>query len=267
MPIETIDKCYTLEKVYFSYTKKKQILKNVNLSIQSNSLLGIIGPNGAGKSTLIKLLNRLLIADNGNIKLFDRDIKSYTTKELALYTSMMFQNPVTNGIEKLTVSDFVLLSRYAHSSSTFWEQDSDILFSQKAIEMTNLVDFSDRYLNSLSGGERQRTEFAASLAQDTPIILLDEPFSYLDLQYQIQTLKLLKLLNREHQKTIICIMHDINLAINFCTHLLILKDGEILSNGTIKDVLSKNLFEEAFGIKLEFIDIKNKDVPYIYPRL
>jgi iron complex transport system ATP-binding protein len=209
-----------VQDVGFAYRRAQPVLQNISFTVAAGTFLAVVGPNGAGKSTLIALVAGLLAPQTGEVLLGGRDIRTYGHKELAGKIALVRQEyaPVFG----FSVSETVLMARTAHYGPLGFESKADREHVMKALEMTETAEFASRPLASLSGGERQRVFIARALAQDTPILLMDEPTSFLDLRRQVGIYDLLKTIQLEGHRTIVAITQDINLAAQYCDQTLLL---------------------------------------------
>lgn len=221
-----------------------QILKKVDLTVEEGEFFGILGPNGSGKTTLLKTIARLLDADSGDIAIAGNCQSIYTYKEMARKLSYVPQD--TSISFDFNVKDIVAMGRHAHGRF-FHRNEEDESIIKEVMLATNTWRFKDRSILSLSGGQRQLVFIAKALAQDTPLILLDEPISDLDIYYQMHILKLLEKLT-EQGKTVVTVLHDLNLAARFCGKILMMKDGAVKECGTCKEVLTKETLKETYYI-------------------
>ncbi len=209
-----------LENVNFSYNNR-EVLKDINLTIQEGELIGILGPNGSGKTTLLKVLAGILHPKAGKVLIKGKFIKHYKDRERAKLVGYVPQ--YIPSYFQFTVYEAVMSGRYPHLGpfNIYSNQDKEVV--ERSMELVDVHHISNRKLTDISSGERQRVAIAACLAQDTDIILLDEPISNLDIHYQRKILNTLYSLNKEHQKTIIIVFHDINMAFRFCDKIFFLK--------------------------------------------
>lgn len=222
------------------------VLKNINLTIPEGDFLGIIGPNGAGKSTLLKAINNLIPISNGKIEIEGKNILKVNSKDRAKEIALVPQN--FNIEYDFSVKDIILMGRFPHLKSGDYKA-RDYEKVKEAIELTHTKKFENRLFKTLSGGEKQRVIIARAIAQDTNIILLDEPTSALDLHHQYEIMELISDLNKKG-KTIITVMHDLNLAARFCKNLLILKKGEIKDLGKPEEVLTVETLKDVYHMNM-----------------
>lgn len=232
--------------LYFSY--KEPIIKRVSLELAAGELLVILGPNGAGKSTLVRLLAGLLSPQQGTIQLATRPLNSYSRREIARYIGYVAQE--TKVEFPLTALEFVLQSRFSHSAGWGFEQPQDLEIAQQAMNLTDTFPFSNRPINALSGGERQRVFLARALAQQPKLLILDEPTANLDIAHQVATVKLLRKLAQEQQLAILLITHELNLAAQVASRILLMQSGEVVICDTPTKVLQKEILERVFQIPL-----------------
>ncbi len=233
--------------------ENNQVICDLNLKINSGEWVGIIGSNGSGKSTLLKGIAKIIPMQSGDLYLNKFSIKDLSTKKIAKVLSYLPQK--INSNLPLTVKELVSLGRSPHKY--FWEFDlnkEDVLIINKSLELCNLKKYSNNSLSSLSGGQCQRAFLALTIAQNTKILLLDEPTTFLDINFQIQMLDLIKNLNKINKLTILSVIHDINLAARYCDRLAIFKDGELLAIDKPNEALSEDLIKEAFSIEIKKIE-------------
>lgn len=224
----------------------KIIVDNINLTIPKGKITILIGANGCGKSTLLSGMSRIIAPKKGDVYLDNISIHNYKPKDLAKKIAILSQGPIAP--DGITVKELCYFGRnpYKKLFSQTTQEDEDIV--NWAIESTHLSEFSDRKLNDLSGGQRQRAWIAMALAQDTEILLLDEPTTYLDLAYQIEILELLKNLNQKTKKTIVLVIHELNQASRYADNLVCMKKGQVYSQGKVKEVFNEKMLKEVFGI-------------------
>ncbi|HUU30353.1 MAG TPA: ABC transporter ATP-binding protein [archaeon] len=249
---------------YSLYGGRKQILKDVSLTVRRSDYLSIIGPNGAGKTTLLRCLTRILTGGKGRITLCGRKLESYGQKELARLVSYVPQ--LDGRILPFTVEEFVSMGRYPYLSPFSSLTDEDKTIVRRILEMTSTARFADHRMVTLSGGERQKVFIAAALAQGADILLLDEPTSFLDYKHQVEITGLLETLNRADGKTILAVTHDINNAVLSCNRILALKDGAVVFQGTAGELMRKDLLESIYDTAFLFIDHPQEGLPIIRPQ-
>lgn len=227
------------------------IFEDLNLSIPKGKITVFIGSNGCGKSTLLRSMARLLKPQRGSVLLDGGDIAGMSTKEVARKLAILPQGPTAP--EGLTVLQLVKQGRYPYQSwLKQWSREDEAVV-QAALESTGMTEFAERTVDSLSGGQRQRAWIAMTLAQETPVILLDEPTTYLDLTHQIEVLDLLYEMNDRDQRTIVMVLHDINLACRYADHIVAIRDGRIEAQGEPCEVVNVELIETVFRLKCEII--------------
>lgn len=229
----------------------KIIFENLNLSFSREEFVSIIGPNGSGKSTLLKLITGFLSKEKGEVEVSGKRVEKWETQELAKLISYI---PQENFIQyNFTVEEIILMGRYPFIS--IWQDysKSDKAVVDQIIKELNLEELRHKYINQLSGGEKQRTLVGRAIAQDTQYILLDETFSHLDINHQIETLNILKNLHREQGKSIIMVSHNINLSANYSQRIIAIKEGEVVADGTPSEVVTTDNLYRLFNIDLSVI--------------
>jgi len=227
--------------------EKKIIIHSLDLSIKSNQITVLVGGNGCGKSTLLKSFARLLKPSSGQVLLNGADIHELSGKEVARKLAILPQGPVAP--EGLTVEQLVRQGRYPHQSwLQSWTED-DERFVHKALQDTNMTAFAHRSIDALSGGQRQRAWIAMALAQNSDILLLDEPTTYLDLTHQIEILDLLFELNRTQKTTILMVLHDLNLAARYAHHMIAIKEGRVFCQGAPEAILDHEMVKAVFDME------------------
>lgn len=233
------------------------IIDDMNLSIPKGKISIIIGANGCGKSTLLKTIARVIKPKNGDIFINEKNIKMQKEKNIATQVAFLPQGPVCpSGI---TVKELVAFGRFPHQKLIGGLKAHDKEIIDWAIEETGLADFADREIENLSGGQRQRAWIAMTLAQETDIIMLDEPTTYLDMSYQLEVLQVLEKLNKEKKITIVMVLHELNNACRFASNIIGLKKGKIICEGTPMEAITKENLKEIYGIdgKLQLSENKN----------
>lgn len=246
------------KNIDFSYSKDKEFIKNLNINIPKGKVTTILGPNGSGKSTLLSVLSCFNKPQNGEIYLEDRKLNKLKYKEIAKHIACVHQH--NSAPEDIDVETLVGYGRSPYKKN-FQEDQRLIDF---AIKATNLENMRYKKVMDLSGGQRQRAFIAMSLAQNTEVLLLDEPTTYLDIYHQIEILEVVKKLNKEHKITIIMVLHDINQAIKYSDNIVIMKDGQIIKEGNPKTTIDENIIKDVYQVE-GFIG-KNEEEIYFIPK-
>jgi len=227
------------------------ILDQLNLTIPQGKITVLIGSNGCGKSTLLRSMARLLKPASGSILLDGEMMIKLPTKEIAKKLAILPQGPVSP--EGLTVLQLVKQGRYPYQKWLQQWSSKDEAIVQHALQSTGMAELSDRLVDSLSGGQRQRAWIAMTLAQDTDTILLDEPTTYLDLTHQIEVLDLLFELNEKEKRTVVMVLHDINLACRYAHHIVAVKDKAVYGSGKPEDIIDRELIRDVFNLECEVV--------------
>jgi iron complex transport system ATP-binding protein len=242
---------------------QRVISRGLSAGIPDESFTVIVGPNACGKSTLLRAFARLLGPKEGSILLDGRAIAGYKPKEVARAIGLLPQTSVAP--EGITVADLVARGRYPHQNLIRQWTATDESAVAEAMRATDVAGLSMRQLDELSGGQRQRVWVAMALAQETRILLLDEPTTFLDIAHQIELLDLFAGLHRSGT-TVVAVLHDLNHAARYATHLIVMKDGEIVATGAPADVVTPELVEEVFGLPCLVIDDPVSHTPLVIPR-
>lgn len=222
----------------------KQILRDIDLELAAKEIVGIIGPNGSGKTTLLRAVSRLLKPKEGAIYLDGIDIWQMKYKELSRKIAVVSQGAPE---ESLTVEEFVLLGRIPHFDGLqFLETSRDFEVAQRCMVLTDVLKLKDRSIGQISGGERQLALIARALAQEPTLLLLDEPTTYLDIAHQVGILDLIKRLNRKMGLTVLMVLHDLNLASEYCDRIALLSEGRVHTQGVPQEVLSYKVIEQVY---------------------
>ncbi len=240
------------------------IVPDLDVAIPSGQITVIVGANACGKSTLLRGLGRLLKPVAGSVLLDGRDIHSRPTREVATRLGLLPQTPTAP--DGITVSDLVGRGRFPHQRWYRQWSPEDAEAVSRALAVTGTADLADRAVDELSGGQRQRVWIAMTLAQGTPLLLLDEPTTYLDLAHQVEVLDLLADLNEDEGRTIVIVLHDLNLAARYAHHLIAMHDGRIVASGAPKEVVTAELVEQVFGLPCRVIPDPLTDTPMVLPR-
>ena len=226
--------------------EQKYIIKNMNLEIPKGKITMIIGSNGCGKSTLLKTIARIITPKKGEIKLDGVSLKAQAPKEIAKKMAVLPQSPIVPS--GLLVKELVSYGRFPYQSAMGGLKEKDIEMVNWAMKVTGIAEFSERSVDSLSGGHRQRAWSAMALAQETEILVLDEPTTYLDMAHQLEILMLLQKLNKEENRTIVMVLHELNNATKFADYLIGVKEGEVVFRGKPLDVITNENLYTLYGI-------------------
>ncbi len=250
------------EQLNIGYSERL-IVNNLNLSIPEGKITALVGANGSGKSTILKAMARMMKPQGGTVFLDGKSIHSQPTKEVAKQLAILPQNPVAP--DGLTVSELVGYGRFPHQKGfgNFSAEDKKMI--EWAIDVTGMIDFHDRPVDQLSGGQRQRAWIAMALAQGTNMLFLDEPTTYLDMAHQLEVLKLLQKLNAEQNRTIVMVVHDLNHATRFAQHMVAIRSGTIISEGSPEEVMTQDVLRQVFGIEADIIPDPRTGVPLCLP--
>ncbi|MDQ0086923.1 iron complex transport system ATP-binding protein [Paenibacillus anaericanus] len=242
--------------------EKNTIFANLNTSIQAGKITTIIGPNGCGKSTLLKTIGRILQQKSGKVYLQEQDMQLLSTKEIAKKIAILSQNPIAPS--GLKVEELISYGRYPHRKNVGRLATKDQEVIQWAMDITHTTAFRARDIEQLSGGQRQKVWLAMALAQETSILLLDEPTTYLDMAHQLEVLQIVQALNEEHQCTIVMVLHDINHAARFSHELIAMKDGTIVNQGSPSSILTNEVMRAVFQIDAKIMQDPETGTPICY---
>lgn len=243
---------------------KKTIINGIDIVIPSNKISVIIGPNACGKSTLLKTLARLIKPASGEILLDGKQITSIPTKQLAQVLGLLPQSPVVP--EGITVSDLVARGRFPYQTFLKGMGKKDYEAVEEALDIMGITELANRSVDELSGGQRQRVWIAMALAQQTDILLLDEPTTFLDITYQVEILDLLTDLNRKRGTTIVMVLHDINLSARYADYIFAVKKGDLIAQGTPYQVITEDLIKQIFGLDCTVMKDPVSDSPFMVPK-
>jgi len=239
-----------IKNIEVSYNTKK-VIKHLNLDFNPNKITFILGPNGAGKSTLLKSINGIKKIDSGNIIINDKSIARYDEKALAKIVAFVPQEFHLQF--DFNVYEFILMARYPWLNYWGHYQEKDHQIASKYIDLLHLNEFKDRFYNQLSGGEKQKVLIARALVQDTTYVLFDESLSFLDINHQIEVLKILKEINRTESKTIIMISHNLNLAAEFADRIVFIKNGDVFITGSTAEVYNEKVLSDIFDYPVSMV--------------
>ncbi len=242
---------------------ERTISRDLSVAIPDGAFTVIVGPNACGKSTLLRALSRLLAPAAGQVILDGRSLRDHPSKEVARRLGLLPQS--SSAPEGITVADLVARGRYPHQSLLRQWSKADEEAVVDAMAATRVTDLSGRLVDALSGGQRQRVWIAMVLAQQTPILLLDEPTTFLDIAHQIELMDLLADLNAQG-RTIVAVLHDLNQACRYGTHLIAMKDGAVLAEGHPSSIITERLVEKVFGLPSVIIPDPVTGSPLIVPK-
>jgi iron complex transport system ATP-binding protein len=239
------------------------VVHDLTVEIPDGQVTTIVGPNGCGKSTLLRTLARLLPPSSGQVVLDGAPITSMATRDIATRLSLLPQSPIAP--EGLLVRDLVGRGRHPHQRwfAQWSRQDEEVV--EAALAMTDTSDLRDRPLDQLSGGQRQRAWIAMTLAQDTDLMLLDEPTTYLDLAHQVEVLELVCRLNRERTRTVAMVLHDLNLAARYSDLVVVMHEGRIVAQGSPPEVFTTEMLSDVFGLEAEILADPRTGLPIVIP--
>ena len=238
------------ERLHFGYNRKREILHGIDLNLPSNKFIAVLGPNGCGKTTLVKQINRILRAQSGTVQIGNRQVSQLEPFELAKLIAYVPQ--MTSGVMNGSVMDTVMLGRRPYIQ---WKPtDEDLEIVAKALIRLNISHLSQRLFNQLSGGQKQTVLIARALAQVPDIYLFDEPVSFLDVKNQLEIMAIGRELVEQDGKTVIMVLHDLNMALRFADHVVIMKDGNVFAQGAPRDVITEENILAVYGTHAE---IKN----------
>lgn len=253
----------TLKNLSFRYDRD-WILDDISMNVPKGVFVAVIGPNGSGKSTLLKTICRMLLPQKGSVQINDKDINQYGYRELAREVAIVHQH--ANANFGLTCEEVVMMGRYPYQTTWKWENKEDIRIAKECMVYCGVWEFRKRSMSELSGGEFQRLMIAKALAQQTDIVLMDEPVASLDLKYQIDILRLCRKLILEKGITIIAPIHDINLAMQFSDLTIIMDKGKIIAYGETRETISHTNIENLYDIKVKQIFDADENI-YYFPAI
>jgi iron complex transport system ATP-binding protein len=252
----------TIDQLTLGYGDRT-VIENLDLLVPPGQVTAIVGANACGKSTLLRSMSRLLTPRTGHVLLDGTDVHRIPAKQLARTLGLLPQSPIAP--EGITVADLVGRGRHPHQGMfSRWSAADDVAVAD-ALDATETAELADRPVDELSGGQRQRVWIAMALAQQTDLLLLDEPTTFLDVSHQIEVLDLLTDLNRARGTTIVMVLHDLNLAARYADHLIALADGTVHASGTPGDVLTEETVRAVFGLDNQVIIDPTSGKPLMLP--
>jgi iron complex transport system ATP-binding protein len=242
---------------------QRTVIERLTAQIPPGKITMIVGANACGKSTLLRGLSRLLKPASGMVTLDGTDIHARPARQLARSLGLLPQHPTAP--DGITVRDLVGRGRYPHQGFfRSWSADDERAV-QEALTATDTLELADRNVDELSGGQRQRVWIAMALAQETDVLLLDEPTTYLDLAHQVEVLDLITDLNRQRGTTVVIVLHDLNLAARYADHVIAMKRGRIVAEGAVRDVVTENMVKDVFGLDCRVAPDPVSGAPLIIP--
>lgn len=256
-----MDNVFDIKDLTFSYGTN-EVIKGLDLSIKQGKVTTLIGANGCGKSTLFNLITKNLRPQRGEIRLEGKDISQVKLKDFARQVAIVHQYntaPADISVEKLVA--FGRTPYHGFGSLSNSEEDEEKI--KRALEITNTEKLKDKAVAQLSGGQKQRVWIAMALAQDTKILFLDEPTTYLDIRYQLQILKLVRKLNKEYGMTVIMVLHDINQSLYYSDEIVAMKDGRITAQGKPEEIITSELIKNVYDVELGISAVNGK--PFVLP--
>lgn len=257
-----IDPRLRANKVTLGYGQR-EIINALDVNIPNSKITVIIGPNACGKSTLLRALARLLPPKSGTVVLDGQEISSLPTKEVARRLGLLPQTPIAP--QGILVSDLVARGRTPHQTVFQQWSTADEEAVLNALQATETLELAERRIDELSGGQRQRVWIAMALAQQTELLLLDEPTTFLDLPHQIDVLNLVRRLNRFDSRTIVMVLHDLNLACRYADNIVAMREGQIIRQGSAEDVITAECMDQVFDLDCQVISDPISKTPLVIP--
>ncbi|MEU4346623.1 ABC transporter ATP-binding protein [Streptomyces sp. NPDC023838] len=242
---------------------QRVIAEDLSVEIPDHSFTVVVGPNACGKSTLLRALSRMLKPSAGRVLLDGQTIHSMPAKKVARTLGLLPQSSIAP--DGITVADLVARGRYPHQGLLRQWSPEDERIVQESMDATGVGELGERYVDELSGGQRQRVWIAMALAQQTPLLLLDEPTTFLDIQHQIEVLDLCAELHESQGRTLVAVLHDLNQAARYATHLIAMRGGEIVAEGPPSRIVTAELVREVFGVRCQVIDDPETGTPLVVP--
>ena len=249
------------ENISFSYSRDKEFIKDLNISIPKGKITTILGPNGSGKSTLLSILSTYNKPSKGNVFIQDTNLNNLKSREVAKLIATVHQH--NESPEDLSVETLISYGRTPNNKRGKSNREENEEIINWAIKSTNLEDIKDKNVMSLSGGQRQRAFIAMALAQKTDVLLLDEPTTYLDIFHQIEILELVKKLNEEYNMTIIMVLHDINQAIKYSHNIVVMKNGKIIEEGKPENIINEKTIKTVYNVEGVICNINEEEMYFV----
>ena len=243
----------------------KRIISDIRVAVPEHQISVILGANGCGKSTLLKTFSRLIKPSKGQVVLDGKAITSLSSRQVAQVMGLLPQSPVVP--EGIKVTDLVARGRFPYRRPFKSMTKADYTAIEESLSIMNITGLADCSVDELSGGQRQRVWIALALTQQTDILLLDEPTTFLDIAYQVEILELLKELNRRRNTTIVMVLHDINLAARYADHLYAMKEGRLLAEGTAKEIITPGMMKQMYGLESIVIEDPVSKTPLVIPQM
>lgn len=250
-----------MENLETSY-QKFPVFQDLNLNIKEGKITTIIGPNGCGKSTLLKTMGRILKQKSGKVYLQGQDLNTIHTKQIAKHLALLPQSPIAPA--ELKVEELISYGRYPHRNNANNLLPKDKKIIEWAMDITKTTSFRNRDLENLSGGQRQKVWIAMALAQETEVLLLDEPTTSLDMAHQLDVLQIVEKLNKDQKRTIVMVLHDINHAARFSHEIVAMKEGKIIKVGTPSEVITRDVLKEVFHIDARIMIDSHNGAPVCF---
>jgi iron complex transport system ATP-binding protein len=243
--------------------ERRTVAAELTVAIPDGSFTVVVGPNACGKSTLLRALSRTLKPRAGTVLLDGRDIHTLPARTVARTLGLLPQSPIAP--DGITVADLVARGRYPHQSLLRQWSAEDERVVEESMAATGVADLASSFVDELSGGQRQRVWIAMALAQETPLLLLDEPTTYLDIAHQIDILELCARLHRQEGRTLVAVLHDLNHAARYATHLIAMRSGAVVASGDPASVVTAELVESVFGLPCRVIPDPETGTPLVVP--
>ena len=254
---------FSIEKLVVRYGSQTAV-NGVGIEIAAGAITAIVGPNGCGKSTLLRTMARLLAPSEGQVRLDGSDVQSIAPRGFAKRVALLPQAPTAP--DNLTVIDLVARGRDPHRRwFDQWSMPDEAIITE-SLERTGMAEFANRPLESLSGGQRQRAWIALALAQQTEVLLLDEPTTYLDIAHQIEVLDTISAVHAEKAVTVVMVMHDLSMAARYSDHLLAMREGRLVAAGSVAEVVTPGILRDVFGVECTVLDDPQSGRPIVIPR-